>query len=50
MRLEDVKNILNYYLEYEIYNIANSSQLKLSKKNSYKLIRSLNVEKNFFDK
>ena len=35
MEKDQVKKILNYYLEYEIYNIANSSQIKPSKENSY---------------
>ena len=35
MEKDQVKKILNYYLEYEIYNIANSSQIRPSKENSY---------------
>ena len=35
MEKNNIQKILNYYLEYEIYNIANSSQIKVDENNSY---------------
>lgn len=35
MEKSNIQKILNYYLEYEIYNIANSSQIKTDLKNCY---------------
>lgn len=35
MEKNNIQKILNYYLEYEIYNIANSSQIKTSSSNCY---------------
>lgn len=35
MEKNNIQKILNYYLEYEIYNIANSSQIKTNSSNCY---------------
>lgn len=43
MEKDKVKKILNYYLEYEIYNIANSSQIKPSKENSYIMKNKIDI-------
>ena len=43
MEKDQVKKILNYYLEYEIYNIANSSQIKPSKENSYIMKNKIDI-------
>ena len=44
MEKDQVKKILNYYLEYEIYNIANSSQIKPSKENSYIMKNKIDIK------
>ena len=43
----DVQEILNYYLEYEIYNISNSSQIKLenNKQKNFLIIKDTNFNK-----
>lgn len=42
---EKIKKILNYYLEYEIYNIAVSSQIKTSDKENFIIENSLDMNK-----
>ena len=35
MQDKEIRDILNYYLEYEVYNILNSSQIKIDNKKSF---------------
>ena len=44
MKPNNVQNILNYYLEYEIYNIAISSQIKEDESNSYIMIGKIDTK------
>ena len=47
MEEKNVQKILKYYLEYEIYNIANSSQIKINNKTSILMMHNdiLDIEK-----
>ena len=42
---EKIKKILNYYLDYEIYNIAVSSQIKTSNKENFIIENNLNMSR-----
>lgn len=45
----NVQKILNYYLEYEIYNIASCSQIKINNKTSI-IIKNIQKEKDICEK
>lgn len=44
MEKNNIQKILNYYLEYEIYNIANSSQIKVDENNSYIINGNIDIQ------
>ena len=45
MEKDGTLKILNYYLEYEIYNLANSTQIKTDMNNCYIIKEKIDVSK-----
>lgn len=44
MQKTHIQKILKYYLEYEIYNVANSSKIEIDNKRCFIINNILNVE------